>query len=239
MWPEDGGRRDFTEGICSPRGYALASGGVKRRFLLVGLTGGMGTGKSTVSQMFRDLGCLIIDADLLAREVVEPGAPAYAKIVAEFGKGILDADGRIDRKKLGAVVFADPAKRKRLEGFTHPEIRERQAGILAELMTEGFEGIAIFDAALLVETGGARNMDRLVVVYADEATQVRRLRLRDDISETEARERIQSQMPLAEKVKQAHYVVDNSGSREETERRVREVHQALLADLAALAADPS
>ncbi len=207
---------------------------MKRRFLLVGLTGGLGTGKSTVSRMFRDLGCLIIDADLLAREVVEPGQPAYDRIVAEFGRQILEADGRIDRKKVGALVFADPAKRKRLEEFTHPEIRQRQAGILAELMTEAFEGIVIFDAALLVEMGGAKNMDRLVVVYASEAVQQRRLMLRDGISETEAREKIRSQMSLSLKVKQAHYVVDNSGTREETERRVREVHQALLADLAAL-----
>lgn len=212
---------------------------MKRRFLLVGLTGGVGTGKSTVSRMFRDLGCLIIDADLLAREVVEPGEPAYAKIVTEFGKQILDAEGQIDRKKLGTLVFGDPAKRRRLEGFTHPEIRQRQAAILAELMTEGFEGIAIFDAALLVEMGGAKNMDRLVVVYADPGTQLKRIMLRDDISEAEARQRLRSQMPLAEKVKQAHYVVDNSGSREETERRVREVYQALLADLEALQASPS
>ncbi len=207
---------------------------MKRRFLLVGLTGGVGTGKSTVSQMLRDLGCLIIDADLLAREVVEPGERAYDRIVAEFGRQILEADGRIDRQKLGALVFADPAKRKRLEEFTHPEIRQRQAGILAELMAEAFEGVVIFDAALLVETGGAKNMDRLVVVYASEAVQQRRLMLRDDISETEAREKIRSQMPLSLKVKQAHYVVDNSGTRAETERRVQEVHQALLADLAAL-----
>ena len=212
---------------------------MKPRFLLVGLTGGVGTGKSAVSRMLRDLGCLIIDADLLAREVVEPGEPAYDKIVAEFGKQILEADGRIDRKKLGALVFADPAKRKRLEEFTHPEIRQRQAGILAELLTEGFEGLVIFDAALLLETGGAKNMDRLIVVYASEATQLRRLMLRDNLSEAEAREKIRSQMPLSLKVKQAHHVVDNSGTREETDRRVREVHQALLADLATLQATAS
>ncbi|MBI4588595.1 MAG: dephospho-CoA kinase [Candidatus Rokubacteria bacterium] len=211
---------------------------MKREFLLVGLTGGIGTGKSAVSRMFRDLGCLIIDADILAREVVEPGEPAYGKIVAEFGRQILDDEGQIDRKKLGALVFGDEAKRKRLEGFTHPEIRQRQARIVAELITEGFDGIVIFDAALLVETGGAANMDRLVVVYADEATQLKRLMLRDDISEAEARTKIESQMSLAEKVKQAHYVVDNSGTREETERRVREVHLALLADLKARQASP-
>lgn len=210
-----------------------------RRFLLVGLTGGIGTGKSTVSRFFRDLGCLIIDADLLAREVVEPGQPAYDKIVAEFGKGIVQKDGLIDRKKLGALVFADAEKRKRLESFTHPEIVARRAVILAELEAEGFDGIAIVDAALLIETGGAKNMDRLVVVATDEATEIRRLTVRDDMPEAEVRRRIQSQMPLSEKVKQAHYVIDNSGAREEAERRVREVHQALLADLKALQASLS
>lgn len=211
---------------------------LKRQFLLVGLTGGIGTGKSSVSRMFRDLGCLIIDADLLAREVVEPGEPPYAQIVAEFGKEVLEPDGHIDRKRLGALVFGDEAKRKRLEEFTHPEIRKRQAEILAELMTEGFDGIVILDAALLVEAGGAKNVDRLVVVFADEASQTGRLVVRDEVSEAEVRQKIRSQMPLAEKVKQAHYVVDNSGSREMTDRRVREVHQALLADLNALHAKP-
>ena len=210
---------------------------MKRRFLLVGLTGGIGTGKSTVSRMFRDLGGLIIDADLLAREVVEPGQPAYNRIVAEFGRQVLDAEGRIDRKRLGAMVFGDEAKRKRLEELTHPEIRERQAGILDELVSEGFEGIVIFDAALLVETGRAKNMDRLVVVYADEATQRKRLMLRDNVSEEEAARKIRNQMALAEKVKQADYVVDNSGTREATEGQVREVHQALLADLKAYQAN--
>jgi dephospho-CoA kinase len=204
---------------------------MNRQFLLVGLTGGIGTGKSTVSRMFRDLGCLIIDADLLAREVVEPAEPAYERIVAEFGTQILEPDGRIDRKKLGALVFSDEAKRKRLEVLTHPEIRARYAGILEGLTVQGFDGIVIFDAALLVETGGAKSLDRLVVVYADEATQRKRLRLRDDISEGGGTKRIRSQVPLAEKVRQAHYVVDNSGTRAATERRVREVHQALLADL--------
>jgi dephospho-CoA kinase len=207
-----------------------------RKFLLVGLTGGIGTGKSTVSRFFCDLGCLIIDADLLAREVVEPGEPAYDKIVAEFGKGVLQEDGLIDRKKLGAVVFGDAEKRRRLESFTHPEIVARRAGILAALEAEGFEGIVIIDAALLIETGGAKNMDRLVVVAADEVIEVRRLMLRDEISEDEALRKIQSQMPLSEKIKQAHYVIDNSGSREETERRVKEVHEQLLADLQALVA---
>jgi dephospho-CoA kinase len=171
--------------------------------------------------------------------VVEPGEPAYEKIVTEFGPEVLQADGQVDRKRLGTLVFADEAKRKRLEGFTHPEIRQRQAGILAELVTEGFDGIVIFDAALLVEAGGAPNMDRLVVVSADDASQRKRLMLRDNISQEDAAQRIRSQMPLADKVKQAHYVIDNSGSREATERQVKEVHEGLLADLQALKARDS
>ena len=211
-----------------------------RRFLLVGLTGGIGTGKSTVSRMFRDLGCLIIDADLLAREVVEPGQPAYDTIVAEFGREILEPDGQIDRKKLGILVFNDPEKRRRLEELTHPEIRARQAGILEALAADGFDGIVIFDAALLVETGRAKNMDRLVVVTTDEATQTKRLVLRDNISKEEAARRIRSQMPLSEKVKLAHYVIDNSGSPEATERQVKEVHRKLQADLQTrLTGDPA
>ncbi len=205
-----------------------------RRFLLVGLTGGIASGKSTVSRLFRDLGCLIIDADLLAREVVEPGQPAYEKIVAEFGRGILEAEGWIDRKKLGALVFADSEKRKRLESFTHPEIMARRAGILTELEADGFDGVVIVDAALLIETGGAKSVDRLVVVYVDHETQRERLMTRDEVSPAEAERRIRSQMSLDEKVKLAHYVVDNSGSREATAEQVAKIHQALMADREAL-----
>jgi dephospho-CoA kinase len=201
---------------------------VSRRFLLVGLTGGIGTGKSTVSRLFRDLGCLIIDADLLAREVVEPGRPAHAEVVREFGREILDAEGRLDRKRLGALVFRDEARRRRLEEITHPEIRRRQREILAELEARGFDGIVIWDAALLVEVGNAEHMDRVVVVVADEATQLRRLVARDGIPEAEALRRVRSQMPLAEKQRHAHHVVDNSGSLAETERQVLRVHQELL-----------
>jgi dephospho-CoA kinase len=200
-------------------------------FLLVGLTGGIATGKSTVSAMFRALGCEIIDADALAREVVEPGEPALAAIAREFGPGVLASDGTLDRKALGAVVFGDAGKRKRLEEITHPAIRERLARRLADLAARGFDGIAVFDAALMIESGNYRNMERLVVVYADPATELTRLMARDGIDEAEARRRIASQMPVAEKAKLADYVIDNRGTREETERQVRRVHEALLADL--------
>jgi dephospho-CoA kinase len=199
-------------------------------FLLVGLTGGIATGKSTVAAMFRALGCPLIDADVLAREVVEPGEPALDEIVREFGAGVLGADGQLDRKAVAVVVFADADRRRRLEAITHPRIRERLAGRLTALTRSGFDGVVIFDAAVIVESGGYRQMDRLVVVVADEATQLARLRARDGLTEQEALQRIRSQMPLAEKVKLADHVIDNSGDRAATEAQVRCVHAALLAE---------
>lgn len=205
--------------------------GTERAFLLVGLTGGVATGKSTVSAMFRALGCVIIDADLLAREVVEPGQPAYREIVEAFGPGVLQPDGGLDRKALGAVVFADSARRRRLEAITHPRIRERFAARLAELAGQGFDGIVIFDAPVMIESGNYRTMDRLVVVTSEEASQVARQQARDVLGEAGARRRIESQMPLAEKARLADYLIDNSGDLAATEAQVREVHRALLKDL--------
>ncbi len=207
-----------------------------RRFLLVGLTGAIATGKSTVSAMFAHLGAKVVDADLLAREVVMPGQPAFAEIVEEFGPAVLAADGQLDRKRLGAIVFADPERRKRLEAITHPAIHARQQRILSVYEEEAFEGIVLWDAALLVEAGGYKKMDRLVVVFADPATELRRLMARDGMSEEEARGRIATQMPVADKAKLADYVIDNSGSRAETERQVREAYAELLGDLKAVLA---
>ena len=207
---------------------------MNRKFLLVGLTGGIATGKSTVSELFRHLGCVVIDADVLAREVVEPGEPAYAAIVAEFGPGILQPDGTLDRRKLGAIVFAEPEKRKRLEAITHPRIRERFAQRLQELVAREFAGIVLFDAPVMIESGNYRTMDRLVVVVTDAATQRARALERDGDRE-EIERRIASQMPLTEKARLADYVIDNSGGREATIAEVRRVHAALLADLTARA----
>lgn len=204
-----------------------------RRFLLVGLTGSIATGKSTVSRMFAHLGARIIDADLLAREVVMPGQLAHARIVEEFGPQVVQEDGSLDRKALGAVVFADPARRRRLEEITHPAIGARQERILSVLDEEAFEGVVIWDAALLFEGGGVAKMDRVVVVYADPETERRRLMERDGLSDADARARIGSQMPVADKAKLANHVIDNSGTREETERQVRAVYGALLAELKA------
>jgi dephospho-CoA kinase len=206
-----------------------------RRFLLVGLTGGIATGKSTVTEILRRLGCEIIDADVLAREVVAPGEPALARIAEAFGPNVLRPDGTLDRKALGAIVFADPDKRRRLEAITHPEIRARLERRLAELDGRGFRGLVVFDAPVMIESGNYRNMDRLVVVLTDEGTQAARLVARDGMTREEAASRIASQMPVAEKAKLADYVIDNAGDRAATERQTRDVHAALLADLAARA----
>jgi dephospho-CoA kinase len=207
-----------------------------RRFLLVGLTGGIATGKSTVSEMLRELGAEIIDADRLAREVVEPGQPAFKQIVAEFGAGIVGADGALDRKKLGAIVFADPERRKRLEALTHPAIRARFQARLDELAAQGFEGLVFFDAPVMIESGNYKHMDRMVVVVTDDATQMARLRARDGTDDAEGRRKIASQMPLAEKAKLADHVIDNSGDREATAAQVRRVVAALTTDLRTRAA---
>jgi len=207
-----------------------------RKFLLVGLTGGIATGKSTVSALLRQLGCEIIDADLLAREVVEPGQPALAQIVTEFGRDVVTAAGALDRKKLGAIVFANPERRRRLEAITHPAIRDCFQARLDELAERGFVGLVVFDAAVMIESGNYKNMDRLVVVVTDEPTQLARLHGRDGTDDAENRRKVASQMPLAEKAKLADYVIDNSGDREATAEQVRRVFAALMTELEARSA---
>jgi dephospho-CoA kinase len=207
-----------------------------RRFLLVGLTGGIATGKSTVNGLLAGPDVRVVDADALAREVVEPGQPAHAQIVAEFGESVLRPDRGLDRARLGEIVFPDPAKRKRLEAITHPAIRARFEQIMADLEQEGFQGLLVWDAALLVESGGHKKMDKVVVVTTDPATQLRRLMARDGSTEAAARARTASQMPLEDKARAADYVIDNSGTRAETAARVREVHRALREDLRQLQA---
>lgn len=177
--------------------------------------------------MFRRLGAVVIDADVLAREVVAPGEAALAEIVLEFGDVLL-ADGTLDRKKVAAVVFSDAERRKRLEAITHPAIRARFLGRLQALMDEGFDGIVFFDAPVMIESGNYKNMERLVVVATDESTQLQRLMARDGIDEATARRRISSQMPVADKARLADHVIDNAGDRASTEAQARRVYAALL-----------
>jgi len=202
---------------------------VSRRFLLVGLTGGIATGKSTVSEILRGLGAVVLDADVLAREVVEPGQPALAAIVREFGPEVLTPEGRLDRKRAAAIVFSAPERRKTLEGITHPAIRDRFLARLAELEAQGYEGLVFWDAPVMIEAGGHKAMDRLVVVITDAATQLARAVGRDG-DRADVERRIANQLPLADKAALADHVIDNSGDRAATEARTREVHTALLAE---------
>ena len=202
---------------------------MSRRFLLVGLTGGIATGKSTVSEILRGLGAVVLDADRLAHEVVEPGQPALAAIVREFGRDVLRPDGTLDRKRVAAIVFSAPERRKALEAITHPAIRERFLARLVELEAEGFDGLVFWDAPVMIETGGHKAMDRLVVVVTDAATQLGRAVGRDG-DRADIERRIANQLPLEEKARLADYVIDNSGDRAATEARTREVYAALLAE---------
>jgi dephospho-CoA kinase len=202
---------------------------VSRRFLLVGLTGGIATGKSTVAATLRSLGSVVLDADVLAREVVEPGQPALAAIVREFGREVLAADGTLDRKRLAAIVFAAPERRKTLEAITHPAIRDRFLARLAELEAQDYDGLVFWDAPVMIEAGGHKAMDRLVVVVTDAATQLERAVGRDG-DRADIERRIANQLPLSEKAKLGDYVIDNSGHRAATEARTREVHAALTAE---------
>lgn len=190
---------------------------------VLGLTGGIGSGKSMVASMFTQLGADVIDADRLAREVVEPGQPALKEIATAFGKDILLPDGRLDRGKLGRMIFADPVARGKLNAITHPRIRERMDAEIAARRSR--PGVLVVDIPLLYENDRTRAVETVIVVWVDAKTQLRRLQERDGLSVEEARQRIAAQMPLDEKRARADVVIDNSGSREKTRRQVEAVYR--------------
>ncbi len=197
---------------------------------VVGITGNIGAGKTTVARMFERLGARLIDADQVAREVVRPGTPAWEEILEEFGDEVLRCDGTIDRKRLAAVVFRDETKRRKLMCITHPRIIESIRHALERMRSEGVE-VAVVEAALIVEGRGLMEMlDALVVVTADEETQIERLLRNRGLTREEAVLRLKAQMPAEEKARHATYVIDNSGTPEETERRVRAVWEELVSD---------
>ena len=198
--------------------------------LKIGLTGGIACGKSFVLNEFRQLGVHCIDADEVAHQVILPGEPAYRDIVEHFGTGILGDDSAIDRAKLGAAVFGDEGERQRLNRIVHPRIHEELDRRLARLEAgEGSEAtLAMVDAALMVETGSFRKYDFVMVVSCRPEQQLERLLGREGLARPEAQARIDSQMPIAEKVRFADFVIDNSGGRDRTRDRVREVHRQIL-----------
>jgi dephospho-CoA kinase len=211
----------------------------RRPFVLrVGLTGGIASGKDTVARHFADWGARVIDADLLARQMVEPGAAGYEEVAREFGRGILQQDGRIDRKSLGRVVFRDPEKRARLEAILHPLIFQAEETGIQKLEEEGDGGIAVVNAALLFEAGTYRRYHRLVVAHCDEAIQIERVVRRDGLSREDAEARVRSQSPTRDKLRVAHYAIDTGDGFEATATRAREVFEALEHDREALASEP-
>ena len=198
--------------------------------MVVGLTGGLASGKSLVAGELRRLGAVVIDADEISREVTRPGMPAYRDIVERFGSGFLKEDGTIDRKRLGRYVFSHPEALSTLNSLTHPRILDEIERRIKGMERTERRGIIVVDAPLLFEVGLHRRMDRVIVVYADEERQIERLIKRDHLTREEATRRIKTQMPLSEKIKRADFVIDNNGTEEETLLQTQEVFERLKAE---------
>jgi len=198
--------------------------------MILGLTGGIATGKSTVTGMLRERGIPVIDADQIARDVVEPGKPAYEAIVAHFGNEILLEEGQIDRKKLGEIVFSDESERQKLNAIVHPEVR-RVMREEAEAAEKNGASIVFMDIPLLFESKLQYLVDKIVVVYAPAPMQLARMMERDELQEEQAQKRLRAQFPIDQKKADADFLIDNSRSREETEQQVEEMLSAIRAEI--------
>lgn len=196
--------------------------------LKIGLTGSIAVGKSFVLECFRELGCHVLDADRTAREVVAKGTEGLAEIVEHFGHEILDDDGSLDRKRMAAIVFADGAKRELLNSIVHPHVFAAQNEWLANIEQDDPDSIAIVDAALMIESGGYRRFDKLIVVWCESAIQLKRLMLRDSLDRETAEKRIAAQLSQDEKKRFADFLIDTSVGFDDTKRQVNEVYSDLF-----------
>jgi dephospho-CoA kinase len=196
--------------------------------LKVGLTGGIAVGKSAVVAVLRELGAVCFDADAISRSVVEPGKPGLAAVVEEFGPEVLAPDGTLDRAALGRIVFAAPERRKRLEAILHPPIIAEQDRLIAEAFARDPDAIVVVDAALMIESGGYKRFDTMIVVHCDSETQIARLMRRNGLSRDEALARIAAQMPQAEKLRYADFTIDTSGTLDDTRRNTEAVWAQLV-----------
>jgi dephospho-CoA kinase len=178
--------------------------------------------------VLRELGCATFDADKIAHSVMEPGRPAYEDIVREYGREVLSKDGSIDRAKLGAIVFADEHRRKRLNEIVHPRVIQEQDRLLREVEASTPDGIAVMDAALIIESGGYKRFDKLIVAFCERETQIERLMRRNGITREDAERRIAAQMSSDEKRGYADFEVDTSGTFDQTRQRVTEVFNQLV-----------
>jgi dephospho-CoA kinase len=189
--------------------------------ILVGLTGGIATGKSTVAQMFKRYGAVVIDADQLARDVVRPGKPAWRDIVRVFGKGVLDSNRSINRQALAAIVFADRRKLRRLERIIHPRVAREQQRLTRRIAERSPGAVVLYEVPLLFESGAHKRVDKVIVVTADRETQIARLKRRNGLSRREALRRINNQMALAQKVDRADAVLDGTDTKAAVRKEVR------------------
>ena len=196
--------------------------------LLVGLTGGIGSGKSLAASFFKELGAHIIDADQLSRDLVHPGQTALKEIVNYFGKNILDPTGNLDRRKLAKIVFQDPGKKSILEGILHPKIFKKEQEVFIEICTKDPLAIVIIDAALLIESGNYKHVNKVIVVRSSEESQIQRILSRNAVSFDEAVARIKNQMSLEEKYKYADFILDNNMQQEDLLQKVKELYPKLL-----------
>lgn len=196
--------------------------------LLVGLTGSIATGKSTVSEMFRRKGAEIIDADHIAREVVEPGTEGLARIVREFGHGMLDEEGKLNRERLGARIFQNPAEREKLNRLLHPLIVDSMRDKTEKIKKEKDPDLLIWDVPLLIEGNLTQWVEAVILVYTPKEIQLERLMKRNALSKEEAEKRILAQMDIEEKKKYADYMIDNRGTLSETERQVDQLWKQLI-----------
>ncbi|MFL6352166.1 MAG: dephospho-CoA kinase [Bryobacteraceae bacterium] len=195
--------------------------------LKVGLTGGYATGKSLVAKELERLGCHVIYADELGHQVLQPAGEAYVATVETFGPKILNPDGTIDRKRLGEIVFASPELLGRLSALVHPAVIRLEERLLEEFEKQDPRGIAVIEAAILIETGRYTVFDRVILTSCDEETQIARGMKRDHATREQVLARVGKQLPLAEKQRHAHYVVDTSKAKEETARQVQQVYREL------------
>lgn len=196
--------------------------------LRIGLTGSIGVGKSFVASVFGDLGCHVLDADDTAREVVERGTPGLNDIVEAFGEDVLQPDGALNRNQLAAIVFGDETKRLQLNAILHPRIMERQDEILRRWEAEDPNGVGIVDAALMIESGGYKRFDKLIVVHCRPEVQLERVMLRNSLTRDEAQKRIDSQMSQEEKQRFGDFLIDTSDGFEPTRQRTKEVYNQLV-----------
>src|SRR5262245_40409536 len=196
--------------------------------LRVGLTGNIASGKSHATQVFAELGAHIIDADVIAHELLAPGTSTYDRVVAAFGDPILNPDATINRRKLGKIVFQDEAKRAELNSLVHPEVRARVLRRIDELEDSAQNGIIIIDAALMVESGFFRTFDRLIVVHCSPSLQLSRIVSRDGLTVAEARARMAAQMRVEEKIKHAQYTIETSGTFRQTREQIEAIYRDLL-----------